>query len=336
MSTAAASNRSISAAAADPRGLDPLGRLRLYAAIAAGSFVSYILYRLTSGGASTAFAVFGLGACGWAWLLARALFEPPGMREAWWPRIVVVIVAVSGALAALVPASGVAGRVIGNLYLLSGSAALLLTFVEPFNRYSSDLPSSEMRFRLAFVGVYALLVAASVLGLWAASGEAQAARMDNLIKSGCAIVSLCGATAAVWYRLRHPLTGPGVVRRVPTPEDRRLAERLMRLLREEGIDGEPDLKIGDVAQRLGEPEYRVSQCISAALGFANFNRLINHHRIERAKTSLSDPGDARSILQIAFDCGFGSIGPFNRAFKDQVGTTPRDYRRAASESARGR
>ncbi|WP_426039109.1 helix-turn-helix domain-containing protein [Brevundimonas sp. DC300-4] len=309
------------------------GRLRVYAAVAAGSFVSYILHRLTTGDVSTAFAVFGLGACGWAWLLTRALFDS-STRDAWWPRIVVLFVAVSAAVAVLAPSGGAASRVAGNLYAMSGSAALLLTFVEPFHLYRRDLPAGEKRFRLAFLGTYAVLVGASVLGLWASGDGPDDALRDNLIKAACAVVGLGAAMAAVWFRLRHPLAEPVVspIRRATTEEDRRLADRLVRLLQTEAIDSAPDLRIGDVAARLGEPEYRVSQCISAALGFANFNRLINHHRVERAKARLADPAETGSILEIAFDCGFGSIGPFNRAFKDQVGTTPRAFRRAAVRS----
>ena len=331
MSTTAVISRSTMVGAHDVRP-GGSGRLRLYAAIARGSFVSYILHRLTSGGASTAFAVLGLGACGWAWLLARSLFEPPMMREAWWPRIVVGIVAASGAVAVLAPLGGMASRVAENVYALTGSAALLLTFVEPFNRYGRDMPSAEKRFRLAFVGLYALLVAASMLGLWAASGGSDDALRDNAIKIGCAAVGLVAAMAAVSFRLGHPLTEPTAVRRAATAEDMRLAERLTRLLRDQAIDREPELRIADVADRLGEPEYRVSQCISAAMGFANFNRLINHHRIERAKARLADGSDHAAILEIAFDCGFGSIGPFNRAFKEQVGATPRAYRSAMKAS----
>jgi AraC-like DNA-binding protein len=329
MSTTATIGRSAATGTNDRRSTD---RLRLYTAIAAASFVSYILHRLSTGEVSTAFAVVGLGACGWSWLVTRALFEPPTVREAWWPRIVVGIVAASSALAVLAPSGSTAERVSDNVYALSGSAALLLAFVEPFNRYSRDMPSGEKRFRLVFLTLYAVLVAASMLGLWAASGSPEDAVLDNLIKIGCAVVGLVAAMAAVGFRLTHPLIEPVATRRPPTAQDARLAERLMRLLRDEGIDSEPDLRIADVAARLGEPEYRVSQCISAALGFPNFNRLINHHRIERARAALADPTDGRSILVIAFDCGFGSIGPFNRAFRDQVGTTPRAYRSATKAS----
>ena len=332
VSTTAVINRSTAAGAGDRRLRRSAGRLRLYTIVAAASFIAYILHRLTSGGISTAFAVIGLGACGWAWLVTRALFEPPTAREAWWPRIVVGAVAVSSGLAVLAPSGSTAERVADNVYALGGSASLLLAFVEPFNRYSRDMPASEKRFRLAFLTIYAGLVAASMLGLWAASGGPEDSARDNLIKIACAIVGLVAVVAAAGFRLGHPLTEPAPVRRAATAEDARLAERLTRLVQEEAIDSEPDLRIADLAARLGEPEYRVSQSISAALGFANFNRWINHHRIERARAALADPADNRPILVIAFDCGFGSIGPFNRAFRDQVGITPRAYRSATKAS----
>ena len=89
------------------------------------------------------------------------------------------------------------------------------------------------------------------------------------------------------------------------------------------------------AARLGEPEHRVSRCISAATGFPNFNRLINHHRVEAAKGRLAAADETRSILQIALDCGFASLGPFNRAFREETGMTPRAYRAAQRSGATG-
>ena len=313
-----------------PAGVRSPNRLRAYAVIAAASFVSYILARVTDDGWATAFSAFGVGACGWAWLLTRALFDP-APRDAWWARIVGLIVAIAGAAAVFAPDGGLTGRVADNVYAISGSATLLLTFVEPFNRYRPDLPSAEKRFRLAFLAVFTVLVAVSMPGFWASSGSAADAVRDDWIKGASALAGLITAGAAVAFRLRHPLP-TGAVRRAATSEDTALAARLTRLLKDEAIDREPELRIGDVAARLNEPEYRVSQCISAALGFANFNRWINHHRIERAREALADPEDDRPILVIAFDCGFGSIGPFNRAFREQVGTTPRAYRSATKAS----
>lgn len=305
-------------------------RLEAYAAFCAVSFVCYIAGRLTDGAAGILFSLVGAGACGWAWLLTRALFDP-APRDVWWPRIVATVVAVAGALTVLAPAeSGLYGFA-GNVYRLSGSAALLLTFIEPLQARRGDVGVLEKRFRLVFLTIYAAQMVV-VLGSGVSSPVPAEVWRTDLIRIGCAVVGLVGASAAVWYRLRHPLArsdGTQAARRPPTDEDRRLADRLERLLRDEAIDARPDLRIGDVAARLGQPEYKVSQCISTVLGFPNFNRLINHHRIERAKRLLADPDQDKPILDVAFECGFGSVGPFNRAFRAQVGVTPREFRAAS-------
>lgn len=306
------------------------GRLEAYAALCAVSFGCYIAGRLTNGAGEVLFSSIGAGACGWAWLLARALFDP-APRDAWWPRIVAGVVAITGALTIIGPVAVGIDRFAGNAYVLSGSAALLLTFVEPFHAQRGAMAPPEKRFRIAFLAIYAVLVAVAVLGLQTPGSDPAEALRTDLIKGACAVVGLGGGAAAVWFRLRHPLvreTRAASARRAPTNEDARLAERLLGLLRDEAIDARPDLKIADVAARLGQPEYKVSQCISAVLGFSNFNRLINHHRIERAKRLLADPDQDQPILDIAFECGFGSVGPFNRAFKQQVGMTPRAFRAA--------
>lgn len=301
----------------------PHGRLRVSAAIAGAAFVSYLLARLLDGGVATAFSVVGVGACGWAWLVARALFDP-AKHDAAWARVVGGVVAAAGAISVLAPAGGVIERVAGNAYVLSGSAALTLTFIEPFLRWRPDLPSVEKRFRIVFTGAYAVLVLVSVMGLW--SEGPQTTLRDDLIKAGSALFGLLGMLAAVRFRTRRPLTIVTPRRRTATAEDIRLAESLTRLLSDEDLAACPELKIGDVARRLNQPEHRLSRCISAALGFANFNRWINHHRIAKSKALLADPAERRSILEIAFACGFASLGPFNRAFRDETGSTPSAYR----------
>ena len=39
------------------------------------------------------------------------------------------------------------------------------------------------------------------------------------------------------------------------------------------------------------------------------------------------------MLTIALDCGYGSIGPFNRAFKARFGITPTQFRNSAMHRA---
>jgi AraC-like DNA-binding protein len=58
------------------------------------------------------------------------------------------------------------------------------------------------------------------------------------------------------------------------------------------------------------------------------------YRLEAAAARLADPAQARlPVLTIALDCGYGSIGPFNRAFRARYGVTPTQYRNARMDSA---
>lgn len=296
-------------------------RLLVHTVIAGLSFVAYIFGQMLDGTIGLILLVVGASACGWAWLFARALFDP-ARHDAVWPRAVVAVVAVSGGISALGSDGGLADRISGNLYVLSGSAALLMTLIEPFQTHGRQTPPSEKRFRALFVIAFVVLAGISVLGVWL--------RPEPIFVASAAL-SLAGAVAAAVFRLSHPLQADAARPRQPaTDEDRRLGERLTALLVDEAIYADPDLRIADVAQRLNEPEHRVSRCISAALGFANFNRLINHHRINLAKHLLAAPQEERSILEIALDCGFGSVGPFNRAFKLETGMTPRAWRAIGS------
>lgn len=67
--------------------------------------------------------------------------------------------------------------------------------------------------------------------------------------------------------------------------------------------------------------------INGHLGHRNFAAFVNTHRITAAKAALAAPENAgRTIAAIAFDLGFGSLGPFNRAFKEATGLTPTEFR----------
>ncbi|WP_026168295.1 AraC family transcriptional regulator [Kordiimonas gwangyangensis] len=91
---------------------------------------------------------------------------------------------------------------------------------------------------------------------------------------------------------------------------------------------EPGLTISVLADKLKMPEHRLRRLINQHLGFRNFSDFLNHHRITAAQERLADT-DARHVpvLTIAMDLGYGSLGPFNRAFKERTGLTPSEYRR---------
>ena len=111
--------------------------------------------------------------------------------------------------------------------------------------------------------------------------------------------------------------------------DRLLIEKLNQVMAAEGWRRE-GLTIGDLAAELEVPEHRLRRLINQRLGHRNFADFVNGHRIEAAKRRLADPAEARTtVATIAFDLGYGSLGPFNRAFRDVTGTTPTDWRRQA-------
>jgi AraC-like DNA-binding protein len=82
------------------------------------------------------------------------------------------------------------------------------------------------------------------------------------------------------------------------------------------------------------PEYRLRRLINQQLGFRYFTAFLNEYRLAAAAARLADRQQARTpILTIALDLGWGSIGPFNRAFRARFGVPPSNYRRARLSSA---
>ncbi len=60
------------------------------------------------------------------------------------------------------------------------------------------------------------------------------------------------------------------------------------------------------------------------------HRYLQRRRVERAMHLLR--ATDTSVTDICFDVGFGSLGTFSRTFKDIVGSSPSEYRRAAAAS----
>jgi AraC-like DNA-binding protein len=94
------------------------------------------------------------------------------------------------------------------------------------------------------------------------------------------------------------------------------------------------LTIASLAEQVGTPEHRLRRLINDHLGHRNFAAYVNARRIEAAKRLLSDPAKVKTtVAAVAFDLGFGSLGPFNRAFKEATGHTPTEWRRKSFEQA---
>ena len=65
-----------------------------------------------------------------------------------------------------------------------------------------------------------------------------------------------------------------------------------------------------------------------------FSQFLLDQRLARAHRLLGDPGlSDRTISVIAFECGFGDLSHFNRAFRRRYGETPSDVRSSARRSS---
>jgi AraC-like DNA-binding protein len=119
------------------------------------------------------------------------------------------------------------------------------------------------------------------------------------------------------------------------PADRLVLARLDRAMSEDEVWRDEALSIGTLAALVGAPEHRLRKLINGTLGHRNFADYINSRRIEAAKVALSDPELAlKSVSAVAYELGFGSLGPFNRAFRAETGSTPTAWRQQACGAPR--
>lgn len=104
-------------------------------------------------------------------------------------------------------------------------------------------------------------------------------------------------------------------------------QKLQRALGEDHVYRREGLTVASLAADLGLSEAALRVLINQELGHRNFNDFLHHHRLQEAAARLA--GEGLPVLTIALECGYGSIGPFNRAFRQRFGMTPTEYRAGA-------
>lgn len=87
----------------------------------------------------------------------------------------------------------------------------------------------------------------------------------------------------------------------------------------------PLLSNEEVAGHVGYHPYYVSNLVKKATGYSLRQYIINT-RLKRARNLLCST--KLDIITIAKDCGFNSVTYFNRLFKENIGITPGEYRKA--------
>ncbi|WP_231739102.1 AraC family transcriptional regulator [Novosphingobium sp. FSW06-99] len=266
------------------------------------------------------------------WLFAHVLFERAPDRRIATGATAILLASV------ITPAIGGWCLVIGPWLDRLGHLVMALLAIDAVlvavNSRSDDLSEKRRRFALAFVAIVAAEALVIVLAeAW--FGYAQEP-VTLRITQALLIMAAGLVVGGALLEADADLIGGAVPDQPPAIDDAALApaehvlrDRLIAAMAA-GAWLQQSLTIGDLAAQLGVPEHRLRALINQRLGYRNFSAFLNRHRIAEAKARLADPNHvALPVLTIAMDLGYGSLAPFNRAFREATGQTPTDFRRAA-------
>lgn len=108
--------------------------------------------------------------------------------------------------------------------------------------------------------------------------------------------------------------------------DSKIADALARLIKHQRLHLDRDLRLTHVASALGVPANDLSRAINASTG-QSFSNYICRERVSAAKELLHDPDEQRtSVEAICLMSGFRSRSVFYRAFREETGMSPAEYR----------
>lgn len=197
--------------------------------------------------------------------------------------------------------------------------------------WRGDLVEARRRLRGPFLAAVTLFV---VVLAGFEIGESFGVEADWYELLGAAALAVfCSAGAVVFLQAQPALFGSAAP--AALPESAVDAGDQLTLSRLEDVMGNGEawrregLTIGSLAEHVGVPEHRLRRLINDRLGHRNFVAFVNSYRIGAAKRRLADAVTARTpISAVAFELGFASLGPFNRAFKEATGQTPSEWRKA--------
>lgn len=102
-----------------------------------------------------------------------------------------------------------------------------------------------------------------------------------------------------------------------------LKDRLCNVLEREKLYLNPDIRVGDLAERLYTNKSYLAQTIKIKLN-KNFCQLIHYYRVREAMRLYAQNPDL-TITQLCRRVGFNSMTTFNTAFGRNTGYTPAEW-----------
>jgi AraC-like DNA-binding protein len=294
---------------------------------------SAISYLLTDWGwlpdvIHTAFLVPGYALPYSFWLFSKSLFDDGFSLKKWMGILLLALLTVLLSIYAVVQMVELTPDAIQLLWLLHHSMSLAFIvagIVEAASNSQADLVTARLRFRPAFILLTAVLMSATVLS--------EIAFANNPPPSIMFVQKLLVAALTFYFASRQLEFRHGFsTETVPPPHkkteiDRHLITGLLDLIEGHHFYRTEGLTIPQLAGKIGVKEYKLRQAINQHLGFRNFNDFLNSYRIQEACELLTNPRRRETtVLEIAFELGYNSLAPFNKAFKEITGMTPTEYR----------
>lgn len=115
---------------------------------------------------------------------------------------------------------------------------------------------------------------------------------------------------------------------LPRDQDEKLKEIFLKidsLVNKEKLYLKHDLCINDISKKIYSNQNYTSKAINEIGGF-NFFEYINKKRVDEFHEQINNPQNKnRTIISVAFDCGFGSKASFNRTYKKITGKNPSHF-----------
>jgi AraC-like DNA-binding protein len=220
------------------------------------------------------------------------------------------------------------------LFLAAAVGLLALAVMRVVRGNGGDLIERRRRWRGGFV-VAVTTYGAIALALLAAFGgqlPGEIARLNIALLFVVAFAASVLLVGPVVPTVATTALPPPVGLTQSKPVDDALLVQVREAMEVRRLYLDENLTVAALARALGSQEYLVRRAINGGLGYRNFNEFLHHYRLTEAAARLRSQSHL-PILSIALDVGYGSIGPFNRAFRRRFSVTPSEYRTQSAAPA---
>ena len=143
-------------------------------------------------------------------------------------------------------------------------------------------------------------------------------------------LGVAGTADISWEELSATLAAHTIRLATGAPADsagppRNAEARVSRAVRTIDDDPHEQLTLETLANEAGLSPYHFLRTFERLTGVTP-HQYVLRARLRKAAMRLA--GGSERITDVAFDCGFGDISNFNRAFRGEFGVSPRVFRRA--------